>query len=74
MTIKELYKYAVDNQLEDLPIEVVGIAEYGHSAVFDTTFFVRKAKYKSVGDMVQLIVTEENVPCKYGDAVSSDDI
>lgn len=79
MTISELYKYAVEHQLENMPIELIGIAECGYSIVSDTTFFIRKTTDPHISDRLQLIVTEYNfdtydLPTEYKDAVSSDDI
>lgn len=79
MTVSELYNYAVQNQLEDLPIELIGITECGYSQVSDTTFFIRKTAHAHTANRLQLIVTEYNLdtdylPAKYKDAVSSDNI
>lgn len=76
MTIKELYQYAVDNKLEDLPIEVIGIAECGYSSVMDTSFYIRKDERENRKDHIQLIVTEEcyELSSGYDGAVLSDDI
>lgn len=79
MTVSDLYKYAVEHQLEDLPIELIGITECGYSSVSDTTFFIRKTAHAHTADRLQLIVTEYNfdkdyLPGKYKDAVSSDNI
>ena len=79
MTISELYNYAVEHQLEKLPIELIGITECGYSNVADTTFFIRKTAHSHTKNRLQLIVTEYNfdtdyLPEKYKDAVSSDDI
>lgn len=79
MTISELYKYAVEHQLENLPIELIGITDCGYSQVSDTTFFIRKTAHSHAADRLQLIVTEYNfdtdyLPEKYKDAVSSNDI
>lgn len=76
MTIKELYQYAADNKLEDLPLEVIGIAECGYSAVMDTSFYIRKDERDNRKDRIQLIVTEDgyDLSSSYDGAVLSDDI
>lgn len=79
MTVSDLYNYAVKNQLENMPIEIIGITDCGYSQVSDTTFFIRKTAHAHTVDRLQLIVTEYNfdtdyLPEKYKDAISSDGI